>query len=72
MKLTLLASIVALPMCAAGAQSIRAVRIQGPPPRMDGRLTEPEWRTAPAITGFLQREPDEGSPAPEDRSAPRL
>ena len=65
MKLTLLASLVALPVCAVGAQSIQAVRIQGPSPRMDGRLTEPEWRSAPAITAFLQREPDEGQPAPE-------
>ena len=47
------------------AQSIQAVRIDGPSPRLDGRLNEPAWRAAPAITGFRQREPDEGAPAPE-------
>ena len=47
------------------AQSIQAVRIDRSSPRLDGRLNEPAWRAAPAITGFRQREPDEGAPAPE-------
>jgi hypothetical protein len=50
----------------AGAQSIEAVRIQDGAPRLDGRLTESVWRTAPVITSLTQREPDEGSPAIEN------
>jgi hypothetical protein len=34
-------------------------------PTVDGRLDEPEWRTAAAFTGFLQREPSLGAPATE-------
>ncbi|MDP9179390.1 MAG: carbohydrate binding family 9 domain-containing protein [Gemmatimonadota bacterium] len=45
------------------AQTIEAVRIIGSSPRLDGRLTEEMWRTAPAAQGFLQREPSEGAPA---------
>jgi len=36
-----------------------AVRTQVPI-KIDGRLTEPAWNTAPGVTGFLQRDPDEG------------
>jgi len=35
------------------------------PPRMDGTLDDPVWRTAPAISGFRQREPLEVQPATE-------
>jgi hypothetical protein len=52
----------------AGAQNTRsatAVRLQQAP-RVDGRLTEAVWRDAPAATGFIQREPVEGIPAPEN------
>lgn len=45
------------------SQTVQAVRIEGPSPRIDGRLVESVWRTAPAVAGFLQREPDEGMPA---------
>jgi len=45
-----------------GAQSIQAVRATDSP-RVDGRLTEGVWQTAPAITNLTQREPDEGAPA---------
>ncbi|UCG88442.1 MAG: carbohydrate binding family 9 domain-containing protein, partial [Gemmatimonadota bacterium] len=31
--------------------------------RLDGRLDEPIWQTAPAVTSFTQREPNEGQPA---------
>ena len=48
------------------AQSIQAIRMDGPAPRVDGRLVEPVWRSAPAITNLTQREPDEGSPAIEN------
>jgi hypothetical protein len=47
------------------AQSIQAVRV-GDSPRVDGRLTEAIWRSAPAISNLVQREPDEGSPAIEN------
>ena len=49
----------------AGAQSIQAVRASNAP-RLDGRLTEAVWHTAPAITSLTQREPDEGAPAIEN------
>ncbi|HZO17943.1 MAG TPA: hypothetical protein VFB46_03075, partial [Gemmatimonadaceae bacterium] len=49
----------------AGAQSIEAVRLSGTAPRLDGRLTEDVWRTAPAATGLVQRDPNEGAPATE-------
>src|SRR5688500_770757 len=48
------------------AQSIEAVRIDGAAPRLDGRLTESVWRTAPPITSLTQREPNEGAPAIEN------
>lgn len=34
--------------------------------RIDGRISEEAWDTAPVISGFLQREPFEGQPAEED------
>ena len=49
----------------AGAQSIQAVRT-GDSPRVDGRLDEAVWQSAPAITNLTQREPDQGSPAIEN------
>lgn len=55
----------------AAAQSLEAVRLTGPSPRLDGRLTEDVWRTAPAAKDFLQREPTEGAPA-LDRTEVRL
>jgi hypothetical protein len=47
------------------AQTVQAVRIEGPSPRIDGRLTEQLWRSTPAIADFTQRDPDEGKPASE-------
>ncbi|MDX1624115.1 MAG: DUF5916 domain-containing protein [Gemmatimonadota bacterium] len=44
------------------APTVAAVRVEGGID-VDGRLDEPVWRTAPAATRFLQREPDEGEPA---------
>jgi hypothetical protein len=35
------------------------------PPRIDGRLDDAVWQTAPPITGFRQREPQEGADASE-------
>ncbi|MBW3670351.1 MAG: carbohydrate binding family 9 domain-containing protein [Acidobacteria bacterium] len=37
-------------------------------PVIDGRLTEAIWRSATPISGFTQREPDEGEPATEPTS----
>ena len=49
----------------ARAQSIQAIRIESAP-RLDGRLAEAVWRTAPAVTQLTQREPNEGAPAIEN------
>jgi len=35
------------------------------PPDIDGRLDDDAWAAAPPITGFVQREPEEGVPATE-------
>ncbi len=59
-QLVLATGMLAAP-CAA--QSVEAARILGTPPRLDGRLTEDVWSTAQPLTGFLQRDPDEGAPA---------
>jgi hypothetical protein len=58
---------LALPLAggagAAAAQEVRAVRIEGAAPRLDGRLDDAVWQAAAPATGFTQREPDEGTPA---------
>jgi hypothetical protein len=59
-----LVAALAVPSLLRG-QSIEAVRITGPSLRLDGRLTEDVWRTAPAVTGLVQREPTEAAPALE-------
>lgn len=59
------AALVGLSATHANAQSIQAVRA-GESPRLDGRLTEAVWKTAPAVTNLTQREPDEGAPAIEN------
>jgi hypothetical protein len=46
-----------------------AVRARPQPPEVDGRLDDDAWRHAPAISGFLQREPHEGMPATEPTEA---
>ncbi len=35
-------------------------------PVIDGRLDDPVWQTAPPVSGFVQRDPDEGAPATEE------
>ena len=42
-----------------------AVRVQQLPPRIDGVLDDPAWQSAPVMSGFLQRDPDEGLPGSE-------
>ena len=48
--------------------TIRAVRIPEPL-RLDGRLDETYYSTIPAISDFIQQEPDEGEPATEKTEA---
>ncbi|MDX1661528.1 MAG: hypothetical protein R3326_07035, partial [Gemmatimonadota bacterium] len=36
----------------------RAVRIEGAPPAIDGRLDDPAWDAAPVLTGLVQKIPD--------------
>lgn len=43
-------------------QAIRATI----PPAIDGRLDDEAWSAAASITGFTQRDPDEGKPATEN------
>ncbi len=43
-----------------------AIRVPDGAVVVDGRLDEPIWRTAPFISDFVQKEPDEGA-APSDR-----
>ena len=38
---------------------------RGSAPRIDGRLSDPEWDLAPPAGDFVQREPDPGRPATE-------
>ena len=49
---------------ADGAVNVTAVRIREGL-TLDGRLDEPYYREVPAITGFIQLDPDEGAPATE-------
>jgi hypothetical protein len=51
-----------------GRVTIRAVRV-APPLRIDGVLDEAVYGTVPAITEFIQQEPDEGQPATERTEA---
>ena len=48
----------------AAAPQAQAVRATGPI-HVDGRLDEPAWRSAPAITSFTQLDPQEGQPVSE-------
>ena len=52
------------------AQEIKAVRVdQGP--RIDGRLNDPAWQTAPVIDGFRMVEPRPGE-APSEKTEARV
>ncbi|MGQ0736027.1 MAG: DUF5916 domain-containing protein [Acidobacteriota bacterium] len=46
-----------------GRKRAHAVRVGDGSIRLDGRLDEEAWRTAPALTEFVQQEPVEGEPA---------
>jgi hypothetical protein len=57
------AAILALAILAPAAE-LRAVRVeQGP--RLDGRLDDPVWESAPAYSDFRMVEPDPGAPPTE-------
>ena len=56
---------------AAGPKQAMAERVMDGAIRVDGTLEEPIWRTAPAVTDFLQAEPDEGA-EPTDRMEVRF
>ena len=47
----------------ADAKRARAVRVPSDSIRVDGRLDDEVWRSAPAIADFTQKEPVEGAPA---------
>jgi len=47
-----------------GRATLRAVRVDTPL-KLDGRLDEPVYRTVPAMTGFIQAEPNVGAPETE-------
>jgi Domain of unknown function (DUF5916) len=49
---------------AAPAPVARALRVDEPI-SVDGLLEEPAWSSAPPVSGFRQRDPDEGAPATE-------
>ena len=51
-----------------GRATIRAIELSEGI-RLDGQLDERVYRDVPAITGFLQQEPDEGAPATEKTDA---
>lgn len=42
-------------------RTLRAVRLTGPPPTIDGRLDEAIWQTAPVATDFVQSGPTPGA-----------
>lgn len=53
---------------ARGETTMRATRIREPI-ALDGRLDEGVYRSIPAVSGFIQQEPDEGVPATESTDA---
>jgi hypothetical protein len=72
LTLTTIALLLGAPALSAqappGVPEVRAVAAASGAIRLDGRLEEPVWLTAPAATGFIQREPVEGQAAPEGTS----
>jgi len=50
------------PAALTGASAVQAVRLEAPI-TLDGALTDPAWARAVVVTGFRQRDPDEGQPA---------
>ncbi len=50
---------------AGAVPGLRAARLVGERPRIDGRLDDGVWADAPMSDGFVQREPTPGAPATE-------
>ena len=50
---------------AAGRVTVRAVRL-AEPIELDGGLDEPVYQDSPSMSGFIQQEPAEGTPATEE------
>jgi hypothetical protein len=46
-----------------------ALRAVPDAPKLDGRLDDEAWQDAPVITGFVQRDPEEGAPGTERTEA---
>ncbi|HEX2095448.1 MAG TPA: DUF5916 domain-containing protein [Longimicrobiaceae bacterium] len=65
------AGVAAQDAAPAGRKQIRAARIEGRPPSVDGRLEEEVWRSAPVLADFVQKEPVEGA-APSERTEVRF
>jgi hypothetical protein len=56
---------------AAPPKEIRAVRVEGRSPLIDGRLDDAVWQTAPVLADFVQKQPVEGA-APTERTEVRF
>lgn len=50
-------------------RTLQAQRITIAPPRIDGRLDDAAWATAPVATGFTQYRPEPGQPASQQTDA---
>jgi hypothetical protein len=72
-RIILAASCLAVVVPAAGQSAKPAPTVQAhraaQPIRIDGKLDEEIYKTTPAITGFVQQEPDEFAPATEKTEA---
>jgi hypothetical protein len=44
---------------------LRAVRLEGDAPVIDGKVDDAAWERAEPASGFVQQQPDEGKPATE-------
>ena len=62
--LCLLGSSTAAPAQTPATPTAQALKVTAPP-KLDGRLDDPIWQKAAIISGFKQREPDEGRDASE-------
>lgn len=74
MRSLLVSMLVLVPLWAHAqlpTKQARAVRVDDGGVRIDGSLDEAVWRRAPAVTDFVQAEPDEGAP-PTDRMEVRF
>ncbi|HEV3051378.1 MAG TPA: DUF5916 domain-containing protein, partial [Longimicrobium sp.] len=55
----------------AARKEIRAVRVQGRTPAVDGRLDDAAWAAAPVLSDFIQKQPVEGG-QPTERTEVRF